>query len=66
MGEKLMRQSALREDIMANASTGAGDGEFLVNTTTDGWQYDSSVTALGGGAFVVTWTEGASLGHSQR
>jgi hypothetical protein len=31
--------------------------EFLVNTTTAGTQFDSSVTALADGRFVVTWSD---------
>ncbi|MFL6844371.1 MAG: hypothetical protein ACJ8ER_05775, partial [Allosphingosinicella sp.] len=31
-------------------------GEFLVNTTTSGPQYQPSVAALASGGFVVTWT----------
>ena len=35
--------------------------KFLVNTTTEGYQYILSVTALGGGGFVTTW-HGDGLG----
>ena len=38
-----------------DASGNAVGGEFQVNTTTSGEQLDSSVTALNGGGFVVTW-----------
>ena len=37
-------------------STGAAmGGEFQVNTTTEGSQYDPSITALPNGGFVATW-----------
>ena len=39
-----------------NASGQALGPEFRVNTTTANWQYDSTVAALAGGGFVVTWT----------
>lgn len=31
--------------------------EFLVNTTTQGWQQDASVAGLRNGSFVVTWSD---------
>ncbi len=31
-------------------------GEFSVNTTTDNWQWESSITDLADGGFVVTWS----------
>jgi hypothetical protein len=49
---------AVRGQIF-NADGGKAGGEFLVNTTTVGWQYASAVTALGGGRFVVTWMNGS-------
>ncbi len=37
-------------------------GEFLVNTTTAGLQFESSVTALSNGRFVVSWTDTSATG----
>jgi hypothetical protein len=31
--------------------------ELLVNTTTEGAQWDSSIAMLSDGRFVVTWTD---------
>lgn len=36
--------------------------EFRINTTTLNQQFDSSVTALNNGRFVVTWTDNSELG----
>ena len=36
------------------------NGEFRVNTQTDGDQRDCDVTALAGGGFVVTWSDGSA------
>lgn len=44
-----------------NAAGAAVGGEFQVNTHTHGGQYDSSVAALTGGGFVVTWTSDSFL-----
>jgi hypothetical protein len=32
-------------------------GEFLVNTTTAGGQFQTSVTTLANGGFVIAWTD---------
>jgi Ca2+-binding RTX toxin-like protein len=48
--------SAVRGQVFKANGTKSGS-EFLVNTTTDGSQYDSSVAALSDGGFVVTWTD---------
>jgi hypothetical protein len=48
--------AAVRGQIF-NADGGKAGGEFLVNTTTASDQYESVVTALGDGRFVVTWTD---------
>ena len=37
-------------------------GEFHVNTTAEGQQFDSAVTSLSGGRFVVTWTDTSETG----
>ncbi|RYY25477.1 MAG: tandem-95 repeat protein [Sphingomonadales bacterium] len=37
-------------------------GEILVNTQTNGQQYQSAVTALSNGNFVVSWSDGSTLG----
>ena len=50
---------AVRGQIFDASGTVVGD-EFLVNTTTEGSQYTPSVSALDGGGFVVTWTDGSS------
>ena len=47
---------AVRGQIFAADGSTSGP-EFLVNTTTTGGQYESSVTALADGRFVVTWTD---------
>lgn len=36
-------------------SSGVGGSEFLVNSAKAGYQYNSSVTALADGGFVITW-----------
>ncbi len=44
---------------------GAGETEFLVNTTTDGAQDNPQVAALAGGGFVVAWNGPAGI-YAQR
>jgi hypothetical protein len=51
-----MSDAAVRGQIYNDDGSPRG-GEFLVNTTTYGGQIDSAVAALGGGRFVVTWTD---------
>jgi Ca2+-binding RTX toxin-like protein len=36
--------------------------EFLVNTTTSSWQFDSSIAALDDGTFVISWTDYSASG----
>ncbi len=36
--------------------------EFVVNTTTAGFQFQSSVAALADGRFVVSWTDQSATG----
>ncbi|VAV95608.1 FIG01023050: hypothetical protein [hydrothermal vent metagenome] len=45
-----------------NATGVAQGGEFLVNTTTTGFQFSPSVAALSGGGFVVAWEDGSLTG----
>src|SRR4051812_27390297 len=47
--------SAVRAQIF-NADGSASGDEFLVNTTTEGYQFPGAVTALPDGRFVVVWT----------
>ena len=47
--------SAVRGQIF-NADGSPAGGEFLVNTTTENFQFGPSVTALPDGRFVVAWT----------
>jgi Calx-beta domain/RTX calcium-binding nonapeptide repeat (4 copies) len=44
-----------------NSSVKVGE-EFLVNTTTENSQYQSAITALNDGGFVVTWTSSSQDG----
>lgn len=39
-----------------NADSSKSGPEFLVNTTTEGSQFDADITVLDDGRFVVTWT----------
>lgn len=52
---------AVRAQIYTATGTKVGS-EFLVNTTTDGDQYETSATGLAGGNFLITWqdTSGAT------
>jgi Ca2+-binding RTX toxin-like protein len=47
------------------AADGSPGAETLVNTTTAGPHRDASVTVLGDGGWVVTWTDGAEI-YQQR
>src|SRR5262245_59311816 len=47
--------SAVRAQIF-NADGSPAGGEFLVNTTTENYQFGPSVTALPDGRFLVAWT----------
>lgn len=49
--------SAIKAQVYSAAGTPVGR-ELQVNTATLNWQQDSRVTALAGGRFVVTWTDG--------
>ena len=53
-------QWAIRARIF-NANGTQSVPEFLVNTTTSGGQYESSVTALVGGRFVVAFTSNSDV-----
>ena len=48
--------SAVKAQIFAADGSRIG-GEFLVNTVTSGSQLDSSVTALPGGGFAISWSD---------
>ncbi|WP_424965863.1 Ig-like domain-containing protein [Dinoroseobacter sp. S375] len=50
--------------IYTNAGVNVG-GEFRVNTNTDSNQFNSSVTAMADGGFVVTWTSSTGDGSGQ-
>ncbi|MCY1126914.1 calcium-binding protein [Frigidibacter sp. RF13] len=52
---------AIRGKVFTTNSSTTGT-EFLINTTTAGNQRESAVTALEGGGFVVTWTDGSATG----
>ena len=52
--------TAIRGQILGSAGQALGD-EFLVNTTTTGTQYDSSVAVLEDGGFVVTWVDSQTV-----
>ena len=47
---------AIRAQVF-NADGSRSGAEFLVNSITKGQQYESSVTALADGRFVVSWTD---------
>lgn len=49
--------SAIKAQVYSAAGTPLGR-ELLVNTASLNWQQDPRVTALAGGRFVVTWTDG--------
>jgi hypothetical protein len=52
-------------DIKAQVfdATGAKiGGEFLVNTTTVGQQFDPQITSLSNGGFVIAWSDASGLG----
>ena len=46
----------VENSLPTSITFGSGGGEFLINETTAGIQFDPSVDALKGGGFVVTWT----------
>ena len=48
--------SAIRAQVF-NANGTKSGGEFLVNTTTSGFQSDASITTLADGRFVVAWRD---------
>lgn len=50
---------AIRAQVFNVDGSHAG-AEFLVNTATNGIQYDPSITALADGRFVVTWTDNSN------
>jgi len=54
--------SAIMADLSAGTVHMTGGiarigGEFLVNTKTDNFQFEPTITGLTGGGFVVTWTD---------
>jgi len=51
--------NAVRAQVFAADGTPIGE-EFLVNTTTSGFQGNPEVTALPGGGFAITWTDASS------
>ena len=48
--------TAIRAQVLNDDGTPAG-AEFLVNTSTASGQWESSITALDDGRFVITWTD---------
>jgi Ca2+-binding RTX toxin-like protein len=52
---------AARAQVFNGDGTKAG-GEFLVNTTTADWQFETTITALSNGRFVVSWTDNSATG----
>jgi len=48
--------TSVKAQIFDAAGTKVGT-EFLVNTETDGGQYELAITGLAGGGFVVTWED---------
>lgn len=56
---------AIRAQVFAADGTPVGE-EFLVNTTTPGHQWNPEVTALPGGGFAITWTDGSTTGTDVR
>lgn len=53
--------SAVRARVFAADGTSAG-GEFLVNETTDGFQFDPSVDTLADGGFAIAWGDTSGSG----
>ena len=45
-----------------NANGSKSGSEFVVNTTTQNFQYNPEITALTNGHFVVAWTDGSMTG----
>lgn len=56
-------ESAVRAQIFAADGSKSGR-EFVVNTRTDYYQFDSNVTALADGRFVVTWSDSSEMNDS--
>ena len=54
--------TAVRAQIF-DASGGMVVAEFLINTTTNGYQSSPDITALAGGGFVATWLDVAGEGE---
>jgi len=62
-GVFVQRYDANGNQVHRDGTTSGAD-EFRINTTTDGSQSAPSVTGLGNGGFVVTWTgNGAQTGN---
>ncbi|HEX9947478.1 MAG TPA: hypothetical protein VGA98_08055, partial [Allosphingosinicella sp.] len=53
---------AVRGQLFEADGTPIG-GEFLINTVTPGNQSTSSVTALAGGGFAVSWSDASGIGN---
>jgi VCBS repeat-containing protein len=53
---------ALIKAKIFNSSGGVVKEEFLVNTTTSSNQYDSTISDLGDGKFIVSWADTSQLG----
>ena len=53
--------SGIKAQIFGPADNKIGS-EFLVNTTTQDFQYESSVAALANGGFVISWTDRSAIG----
>ena len=51
--------TALRAQVF-DADGGRSGGEFLVNTTVTGSQFEPAITALADGRFAVAWTDSSS------
>lgn len=48
--------SSVKARIFDSAGTPVG-GEFLVNTNTDSYQWQPTITALSNGGFIISWTD---------
>ncbi|SCB51338.1 hypothetical protein GA0061099_101720 [Bradyrhizobium yuanmingense] len=52
---------AIRAQVF-NADGSKSGGQFLVNSTTTGYQLDEAIAELSDGRFVITWTDGSATG----
>ena len=53
--------SSIKAQVFSATGTKVGS-EFLVNSTTEGYQDLPTVTGLNNGGFVITWRDGSGLG----